>query len=491
LLCLTALLFVSGSDAFAMMEQKRSDSSLLAGRTTTTARWAKKKKNGNLNYPTKQQRKESSSKATTERQPPSGSTNQANKKKRSAPPWQVLSSKEQAKNVEVEKKRRASVQLGISPKDTQTSWNNEQNSSSSNINMKTLSKAFLSESDSKYINWRRFNPVSAPASLHFVGAFLDKQLPPRLGVPEIAFLGKSNVGKSSLLNRLSCKAATRGDQARVGKTPGATASVNLYSLRDARDRNLLGWVDLPGFGYAKLSKAVQESVQLAAEHYLSYRRELALGILLVDIRRSPSDDDRAVLAALYDRGVPIVVVATKRDKVSSSSSSSGSSSNSSQEEERLLAVIRDGLGLPEHQPLAVSSTTGEGCRELWRIILEACETAVAEFKSQYDDDKTDDDDDDDVAAVNDEREEQLFDDSDDDYAYSQGYDWVHGQANVENYEDTHYYGGRRDDNEEAQAFDGDSDDDDASADRAVPPPPRETLKSLKKRARDMERRGEL
>ena len=94
--------------------------------------------------------------------------------------------------------------------------------------------------------------------------------------------------------------------------------------------------------------------------------------------------------------------------------------------------------------------------------------------------------------VNDEGEEQqLFDDSDDDYAYSQGYDWVHGQANVENDENTHYYGGRMDDGEEAQAFDGDSDNDDASVVRAMPPPPRETLKLLKKRARDMERRGEL
>ena len=161
-------------------------------------------------------------------------------------------------------------------------------------------------------------------------------------------------------------------------------------------------------------------------------------------------------------------------------------------------MIRDGLGLPEHQPLAVSSVTGEGCRELWRILLEACETCVAEFKSQYDDDdKTDDEDDVAAAAsvfVNDEGEEdeELFDDSDDDYAYSQGYDWVHGQANVENDEGSYYYGSRMDDDDEAQAFDGDSDDGDASTDRAVAPPPqRETLKSLKKKARDMERRGEL
>ena len=93
----------------------------------------------------------------------------------------------------------------------------------------------------------------------------------------------------------------------------------MYVLRDAQERDLLGWVDLPGFGYAKLSSGAG-SVQQAAEAYLTQRRELALGILLVDVRRTPSDDDRAVLAALYDRGVPVIVVATKRDKVSSSSS---------------------------------------------------------------------------------------------------------------------------------------------------------------------------
>jgi GTP-binding protein len=113
--------------------------------------------------------------------------------------------------------------------------------------------------------------------------------------------------------------------ARVGKTPGATASVNMYALHDAARgggdafRDVLGLCDLPGFGYAKLSKQVQESVQLAAERYLSRRKHLALGVLLVDIRRTPSDDDRAVLAALYDLGIPLLVVATKLDKVTSKS----------------------------------------------------------------------------------------------------------------------------------------------------------------------------
>src|SRR3569623_845266 len=190
-------------------------------------------------------------------------------------------------------------------------------------------------------------------------------------------------GKSSLLNRLSKSSSTgTTEQARVGKTPGATASVNLYALYEMKkqqtpqqQRNVLAFADLPGFGYAKLSKDTQESVQAAAEHYLSKRKELMLGILLVDLRRTPSDDDRAVLAALYDMGVPLIVVATKLDKISSQN-----------ERQRCLETIRVGLGLPENQPLAVSSVTGEGCRSLWRIILEACETGVKEFGAKYKED---------------------------------------------------------------------------------------------------------
>ena len=281
----------------------------------------------------------------------------------STPPWQVLSSKDAKLNIEKEKVRRQRAREGdhnfVMDEDGEGST-------------KTLSTAFLSEVEQKFLSWKRFNPVSAPGGMNFVGSYLDsRRLPPSLGVPEVAFLGRSNVGKSSLLNRLSVSAGQR-DQARVGKTPGATASVNLYALMDAKGREILGWADLPGFGYAKLSKAQKEAVQAAAENYLGRRRELCLGILLVDIRREPSEDDRAVLAALYDLGVPLVVVATKIDKVSNN------------QLPICLETIRDGLGLPEGQPLAISSTTGEGTRDVWRIILEACEQGVRSKKFKYD-----------------------------------------------------------------------------------------------------------
>ena len=110
---------------------------------------------------------------------------------------------------------------------------------------------------------------------------------------------------------------------------------------------------------------------MAAERYLGKRRELALGILLVDTRRIPSEDDRAVLAALYDLGLPILVVATKVDKIKSKEALRSS-----------LEEVRLGLGLPEGQPFYVSSMTGEGVRQLWSIIMDACEDKVEELREE-------------------------------------------------------------------------------------------------------------
>lgn len=126
-----------------------------------------------------------------------------------------------------------------------------------------------------------------------------------------------------------------------------------------------------GFGYAKLSKGVKEDVEMAAERYLGKRKELALGILLVDCRRDPSDDDRGVLAALYDMNLPILVVATKIDKMSSKNAL-----------ENQLEKVRVGLGLPKGQPFCISSVTGEGVKQLWTIINDACEDKIEELREQ-------------------------------------------------------------------------------------------------------------
>jgi GTP-binding protein len=393
-------------------------------------------------------------------------------KKKSAPPWQVLSQTDAKKNVVKEIRRREAIKDG-------TSEDQEYLDDDIYEEPTVLSKAFLSAPDKRLLNWKRFSPDRVPQGTRFVGAYLDRNLPLRLGVPEVAFLGRSNVGKSSLLNRLSFSArSSASDQARVGKTPGATASVNLYALQDAKQRDIMGWVDLPGFGYAKLSKEVKDSVQKAAEYYLDKRQELMLGILLVDIRRAPSKDDRAVLAALFDQGVPIVVVATKVDKVST------------QEREQCLEVIRDGLGLPDGQPLSVSSTTGEGTKDLWKIILEASEAGVDEFKQKYDKDsaleKAEDDYEDMMLGEDGERL-APFEDSED-IVYSQGFDWVHDSAVVYEGDDNNEYYNR---NNEAEEDDMDDEDDDEDEQPYMEPLQRENIVSLRRKARDMERRGEV
>lgn len=429
-----------------------------------------KKKPASAKYPKKQRtgKAEKSSAKKASNLMASQSSSDAPKKK-SAPPWQVLSQTDAKKNVAKELRRRESIKDG-------TAEQQEYLDDDIYEEPRVLSKAFLSETDKRLLNWKRFSPDRVPQGTRFVGAYLDRNLPLRLGVPEVAFLGRSNVGKSSLLNRLSFSArSSASDQARVGKTPGATASVNLYALQDAKQRDIMGWVDLPGFGYAKLSKEVKESVQKAAEYYLDKRKELMLGILLVDIRRAPSNDDRAVLAALFDQGVPIVVVATKVDKVST------------QDREQCLEIIRDGLGLPDGQPLSVSSTTGEGTRDLWKIISEACEAGVDEFKQKYDKDtaleKAEDDLEDMMLGEDGDSDSVPFEDGED-LVYSQGFDWVHDSAVVYEGGDNQYY---RNDQDEDDMDDEDEGDDEPQ----MEPLQRETIVSLRRKARDMERRGEV
>lgn len=393
-----------------------------------------------------------------------------------APPWQVLSAKDAKKNVETEKIRREYARQGI-----------QQQAPEKVDSTKTKSKALLSDANRSLLKWKRFNPTTTPSGMSFIGSYLDKRLPPRLGVPEVAFLGRSNVGKSSLLNKLSSRATSKSsssDEARVGKTPGATASVNLYAMlaktkqSSAADmaKPILGLVDLPGFGYAKLSKETKEAVQLAAERYLGKRQELALGILLVDARRTPSDDDRAVLAALYDMGVPLVVVATKVDKLAKS------------EVEPSLEIIRQGLGLPLGQPFCVSSLTGEGTKELWSIILEACEVRVEELRETLEraGKKEEAEEEYETVPLDDEGNPLLFEDGED-IVYDQGFDWVHDSAVM-------YDADSEDYSEEDEMEDETWGDEEASENfNEMEYDNKEAfkLKNLKKRVRDMERRGEI
>ncbi len=202
-------------------------------------------------------------------------------------------------------------------------------------------------------------------------------------------------------------------------------------------------------------------------------------ILLVDSRRVPSADDRAVLAALFDMGVPLIVVATKSDKLKTS------------EVESAMADIRDRLGLPDGQPLRISCVTGEGIRELWGIILDACESRVEELKLALEGGRDDggvmrmEPDEDDFYDDFDDEEGEHFDD-DEDLVYDQGYDWVRSDvgeiSNMDDLRDDFYEGDRYID-----------EDDDIIETQLSDRIEKESfkLKNLKKRVEEMERRGEI
>jgi len=176
---------------------------------------------------------------------------------------------------------------------------------------------------------------------------------PRDGRPEIAFVGRSNVGKSSLMNRL----LGRRGLARTSSTPGRTRAVNYFLINDR-----FYFVDLPGYGYAKAGKADRQAWAELTESYFrrgESRREMAQAsvVLLVDGKVGATDLDVQALEYLLHLGTDVMVVATKIDKVGRSRRA------------RHLAEVRRTLGLPEGaEPVPVSAQTGEGMKELWRVI---------------------------------------------------------------------------------------------------------------------------
>ena len=129
---------------------------------------------------------------------------------------------------------------------------------------------------------------------------------PSTGLPEIVFAGKSNVGKSSFINAM----VNRKSLARTSSEPGKTRQINFYDLDSS-----LYFVDLPGYGYSKMSKKEQEEVGKFIEKYLFARKEIACIALLLDIRHSPSSNDVLMYEFIQNTGLPYVVLATKADKI--------------------------------------------------------------------------------------------------------------------------------------------------------------------------------
>lgn len=196
-------------------------------------------------------------------------------------------------------------------------------------------------------------------SVEFAGAVAKAGGPAPEGLPEVAFSGRSNVGKSSLINQLLRR--TRTPIARISNTPGKTREINFFEVdalpKQGSDSLRFFLVDLPGYGFAKVPESVRAAWKPLIEDYL--RRSAALrGVLqLIDIRHAPTQDDLQMLGFLAELGIPALVVLTKVDKLKRS------------QRDRAIRSMAERLELEMEQIVPFSAVTGEG-RELLLGALE-------------------------------------------------------------------------------------------------------------------------
>lgn len=179
---------------------------------------------------------------------------------------------------------------------------------------------------------------------------------PAPSVPEVAFLGRSNVGKSSLLNAL-----LGSQQAKVSSTPGRTRAINFFAITDTpqRQQPQMYFADLPGYGYAKISKSISAEWPKFIEPYLAERSTLTLCLCLVDSNIPPQQPDIQLIEFLQHTGRDLIVVATKSDKLSGNGRA------------KAQAALRKGLQVED--VLLCSAKTGAGLKDLWSAIHAAAE----------------------------------------------------------------------------------------------------------------------
>lgn len=171
---------------------------------------------------------------------------------------------------------------------------------------------------------------------------------PENKLPEIAFAGKSNVGKSSLINALM----NRKSYARISATPGKTQTINYYNINQE-----LYLVDLPGYGYAKVSEEEKEKWGQMVERYLHSSRQLRAVFLLIDIRHEPSANDKMMYDWIVSQGYHPIIIATKFDKIKRS------------QRDKQVKMVRQGLELPAGtKVIPFSSVTKQGKDEVWELV---------------------------------------------------------------------------------------------------------------------------
>lgn len=192
----------------------------------------------------------------------------------------------------------------------------------------------------------------------FLKSAMDAAHFPPPGVPEIAFLGRSNVGKSSLINAL-----LGSKEARISSTPGRTRAINFFALAEGPQRPAaLVFADLPGYGYAKISRSISAEWPKFIEPYLRERETLALCVCLVDATIPPKESDAQLFEFLAHAARDFVVVGTKADRLSGNGRA------------KALAALRKAFG--GHELMLCSAKTGAGMKELWVRIRESAESGT-------------------------------------------------------------------------------------------------------------------
>jgi GTP-binding protein len=175
---------------------------------------------------------------------------------------------------------------------------------------------------------------------------------PETTIPEIALAGRSNVGKSSFINKMLNRKAL----ARTSSKPGKTQTLNFFLINEQ-----LFYVDVPGYGYAKVSKTEREAWGKMIETYLTTREQLRSVVLLVDLRHAPSQDDVMMYDFLKHYELPVIIVATKADKIPKG------------KWDKHAKVVRETLQIEEGDELILfSSETGMGKEKAWSAIEKAC-----------------------------------------------------------------------------------------------------------------------